>query len=363
GIDAMPVGNIMAQVICSVANNLHAKNIIKYADGLLDYIQNGMNHSAFIHVRITRYAFPSDTELELAKAKAFINKIRNPDIRLLLNFMCMSVLEDVSYTRKDGQFLRWDARSGRSTSDRLQKGSLLTLSDAISRKLHDVIYDLPYLKQAYHGSNPNLITDSCLVQLKKFKNKAFDTVITSPPYANRYDYTRTYALELAYLGYDFNGFNNLRQKMLTSTVENHSKVDLLTSVYGRSRRLTDAIKMADNSTLLQNILKHLKKEIKSLNNPNIIRMVENYFIEMALVIKEFERLVKSGGNVFMVNDNVRYNGKEIPTDIILSDFAEHSGFVCESIRILKRGKGNSSQQMGAFGKKEMRKCVYHWRKR
>ena len=181
GIDAMPVGNIMAQVICSAANNLHAKNIIKYADGLLDYIQNGMNHSAFIHVRITRYAFPSDTELELAKAKAFINKIRNPDIRLLLNFMCMSVLEDVSYTRKDGQFLRWDARSGRSTSDRLQKGSLLTLSDAISRKLHDVIYDLPYLKQAYHGSNPNPITDSCLVQLKKFKNKAFDTAITSQP--------------------------------------------------------------------------------------------------------------------------------------------------------------------------------------
>ena len=174
GIDVMPVGNIMARVICSVANNLHAKNIIKYADGLLDYIQNGMKFSTFTHVRITRHAFPPYTEIELAKAKAFINKVRNPDIRLLLNFMCMSVLEDVSYTRKDGQFLRWDASSGRSTSNKLQKGSLPTLSDAISQKLHDVICDLPHLGKHIMGPSQTY-TDSCLVQLKKFKNKAFDT--------------------------------------------------------------------------------------------------------------------------------------------------------------------------------------------
>jgi DNA modification methylase len=28
----------------------------------------------------------------------------------------------------------------------------------------------------------------------------YDAIITSPPYCNRYDYTRTYALELALLG-------------------------------------------------------------------------------------------------------------------------------------------------------------------
>ena len=32
----------------------------------------------------------------------------------------------------------------------------------------------------------------------------------------------------------------------------------------------------------------------------------------------------------MVNDNVQYHGEEIPVDLILSDFAEQSGFLPES---------------------------------
>ena len=62
----------------------------------------------------------------------------------------------------------------------------------------------------------------------------------------------------------------------------------------------------------------------------------------------------------MVNDNVRYHGEEVPVDLILSDFAESAGFRCDRIDVLPRGKGNASQQMGRFGRKEIRKCVYWW---
>jgi len=64
----------------------------------------------------------------------------------------------------------------------------------------------------------------------------------------------------------------------------------------------------------------------------------------------------------MVNDNVQYHGEELPVDFILSDFAEASGFECESIWALARGKGNSSQQMARYGRKELRKCIYVWRR-
>jgi len=46
--------------------------------------------------------------------------------------------------------------------------------------------------------------------------------MTSPPYCNRYDYTRTYALELALLGIDEQGLLRLRQEMLSCTVENRN---------------------------------------------------------------------------------------------------------------------------------------------
>ena len=47
--------------------------------------------------------------------------------------------------------------------------------------------------------------------------------MTSPPYCNRYDYTRTYALELAMLGLTQAEVSGLRQEMLSCTVENREK--------------------------------------------------------------------------------------------------------------------------------------------
>ena len=81
---------------------------------------------------------------------------------------------------------------------------------------------------------------------------------------------------------------------------------------------------------------------------------------MAIVISELSRIVRPGGVVVMVNDNVQYHGEQLPVDFILSDFAEMAGFHCENIWKLVRGKGNSSQQMARFGRKELRKCVYRW---
>ncbi len=64
-------------------------------------------------------------------------------------------------------------------------------------------------------------------------------VVTSPPYANRYDYTRTYALELAWMGVEQAGFSALRQKMLSATVENRGKLTELGRQYGENRQTLD----------------------------------------------------------------------------------------------------------------------------
>ncbi|BDA69751.1 hypothetical protein CAL7716_039170 [Calothrix sp. PCC 7716] len=109
------------------------------------------------------------------------------------------------------------------------------------------------------------------------------------------------------------------------------------------------------------ILESYKQEGK-LNNVNIIRMIRNYFYEMCFVIYELARVLKPGGIIAMVNDNVQYAGEEVPVDIILSDIAESFGLTTKHIWTLGRGKGNSSQQMGNHGRSELRKCVYVWKK-
>ena len=99
-----------------------------------------------------------------------------------------------------------------------------------------------------------------------------------------------------------------------------------------------------------------------LSNNNVPDLVENYFFEMAQVVFELARVLKRGGRVIMVNDNVRYQGEEVPVDLFLSDFAESASLTTEKIWVLPKGKGNSSQQMGRWGRQELRKCVYLWRK-
>jgi DNA modification methylase len=189
---------------------------------------------------------------------------------------------------------------------------------------------------------------------------SYNCIVTSPPYCNRYDYTRTYALELALLGVDEAGLVKLRQEMLSCTVENRAK-NLLEMNPGWNT----AIAATNNQDLLQAILHYLDQELKlkHLNNNGIPRMVRGYFYEMACIIAESARVLKRGAPLIMVNDNVRYAGVSISVDIILSDIAEKLGFETESILVLPTGKGNSSQQMGLHGREMLRKCVYVWRKK
>ena len=360
----MPIGNLAARAIASASNGLEPERLAKATNGILEAISQPDYDEDFLfpHVPITRRAFPEATERDLAKARKFIAGFDDSPLSVILTLACVSVLEEVSYTRKDGQFLRWDPQSGRNVSQRLHKSYVPTLTEALRRKLTEIAADVPALKNRYGGAATEFINGSSLTELRHLPAESFDAVITSPPYANRYDYTRTYALELAYLGYDEGRFKELRQSLLSATVENRSKREALTREYENNERFSKAIAMADSQAALQEALAILKANAEHLSNRNVISLVENYFTEMALIVSELGRLVSPGGSVFMVNDNVRYHGEEIPVDLILSDFAEQSGFRCETIWTLKQGKGNSSQQMGRFGRQEIRKCVYHWRK-
>ena len=184
--------------------------------------------------------------------------------------------------------------------------------------------------------------------------------MTSPPYCNRYDYTRTYALELAMLELTQAEVSSLRQEMLSCTVENREK-DLL-KICPQWAPFTEA---ANQQKLLGAINTYLQYEKTSgtLNNNGIPRMVRGYFSEMACVIGECARVLKPNARLFMVNDNVRYAGVSISVDTILSDIAQSLGFEVEKILVMPGKKGNSSQQMGAYGRVPLRKCVYVWRKK
>lgn len=387
GIEVLPVGiyAIQSRIAASTIDPEKFNNIViklKHINFLDHYDQK----YAFNHLAITSGAFPLIEEKQLIGYISYCYKfITNDSIRTLLLYAAFCILEDISYTRKDGQYLRWDARSDRSLrKGSFNKGIIFTFSEAIEQKLKQISSDL-YLctyEQLFREQissqqdavninvDNNLITlhqGSCLEILPALQANSIDFVITSPPYVNRYDYTRTYALELVFLGCNEKKVKTLRQMMLSCTVENRNKCTQINHYYelmGWNEEFKQINYTFEEQEALHEviaILETYRKEGK-LNNPNIIRMIYNYFYEMCFVIYELARLLKPGGIVAMVNDNVRYAGEEIPVDLILSNIAEAFGLTTRCIWTVGKGKGNSSQQMGIHGRSELRKCIYIWEK-
>ncbi len=379
GIELLPVGTFAMETRHAISNLDLAcfKETIKT---LWEKVKQVKETKIVInHIPITKDAFPEETEKLLNKYITFCDSIENKEIQTVLRFAAFSILEEISYTRKDGQYLRWDYRSIRDLSGKpFDKGRIINFEEAVSNKLKQIASDIsPFQITSLFSSEEeininqkpvNILSGSCLEELPKLQDNFFDFILTSPPYCNRYDYTRTYAFELVYLGSTNDEVRNLRQAMLSCTVENKEKVQQLNHFYtslGKSEVFENVLSVYNNCSAMTEVnfvLDELNKLAK-LNNSNIARMVKNYFLEMCFVTYEMARVTKRGGHCVMVNDNVRYGGEEIPVDLILSQFAENFGFNINKILVLPKGKGNSSQQMGNYGRTEVRKCVYVWQKK
>jgi hypothetical protein len=366
GTELLPIGIMVARARAA-AQRVDLHKLSAAMAKLDDVFARYPEARPFPHLRITKDAFPKTTERELSRYRAFVARQKDLSVRTLLDFAALCVLEDVSFTRKDGQYLRWDQRCNRKLASSFNKGAILRFRNAVGEKLQQIVSDLQARDRDPEAEAVNILHGSFLQRALDMKAAEVDLVITSPPYCNRYDYTRTYALELAYLGLGEQDIRALRQSLLSSTVENRPKVEALRQLFldhNQSDRFDAVTSAFQSATALHEVLSILEQAADAghLNNPHIPRMVRNYFFEMAVAISHLSRIMRSGGSVVMVNDNVRYFGEEVPVDLILAFFAETLGFDVEKIWILPRGKGNSSQQMGAHGRSELRKCIYIWRK-
>ena len=369
GIELLPIGQEIIQARLLTEREMTSDDCAALEHWITSLPWKECSEKApFSTIRITENAYPQETVEAIERYRAALQE-ENEKIRTILRLALLCVLESVSYTRKDGQYLRWDARSGkrRPGTKAFNKGEILTFDAAIIAKLKEILSDIRDAETPVTlfpvertMKDIRLFKGSCLEVLPTLETDTYSAVMTSPPYCNRYDYTRTYALELAMLGLTQTEVLNLRQEMLSCTVENREK-DLLSIC----PQWTPYIEAANQQKLLQTIYTYLEHEKVSgaLNNNGIPRMVRGYFSEMACVIGECARVLKPNARLFMVNDNVRYAGVSISVDTILSDIAQSLGFEVEKILVVPGKKGNSSQQMGTYGRVPLRKCVYVCRKR
>ncbi len=149
-------------------------------------------------LRITKDAYPEQTKEAIERYLGACEQ-ENERVRTVLRFALLCILESVSYIRKDGQYLRWDYRSGRRQGKKpFNKGTILGFEKAICDKIDEIIFDLqtrgkqkPLFTSKHSKGTINLYGGSCLEVLPTIPTGTYDAIITSPPYCNRYDYTRS----------------------------------------------------------------------------------------------------------------------------------------------------------------------------
>lgn len=331
GTDILPIAVYVAQVKLQDWENL---------DVLIDAVNKLLNtpqrppKSYLPNVKIIKLAFPLHVQEEILFFKEEIEKFPKP-IRDFLMLGLMSILEQVSFTSKDGQFLRLVERRIPPVKDVLRLQLTLMLSDLCQQQQN--------LFKAGHAKVEILKGDAredCLP--KKYCGK-IGAVITSPPYLNRYDYSRTYALELCLLSVSsFDDLRDIRHSLLRSHIESkeHPGKDI-------------------NLPALNEILINLRE--KELNNERIPIMVKGYFEDMNLVIANLGKYLKAGGKVALVVANAQFEGEMVPTDLLLSELASQHGLVTRAVWIT-RYKGNSSQQMAKYGRVPVRESIVFWEK-
>ena len=336
------------------------------------------------YISITSSAYPEETEhdipyfSELIEQSNYSTKVKDLGLLCILNS-----LERSSYTAKDGQYLRWDERSKKVIEANalriaagkkpfrvvLNKGELPSLQHLLIEELKKAIRDIEFLQNNIPTLGLQVSTNykqcSSLTELPLLADECINGVITSPPYCNRYDYTRIYALELAYLGLGEKEIRQARQDLLSCTVESKSKLEFLRDYYTTLNRETDykkVVEIISSNAAIKEVISALefRSDNGDVNNKNVIKMVKGYFVELAFIYYELFRICKNGSSVAFVNDNVRYAGEVIPVDFISTEIARQIGFKPLKIYTLKQQKGNSSQQMKKFGRVPLRKSITIW---
>ncbi len=256
-------------------------------------------------------------KIELLKKK--INGVRDKKVRNLLYGALLCILGDVSNYRKGGNGLK-----------RKRVNKNLDPFAEFECKLSQMVDDL---SREPHGPEPTVINDSCL-NMSKYSPKGIDVSIFSPPYANCFDPFEVYKIEL-WLGEFVSSYSDLRTKRraaLTSNLNADIKKDI------------DHIHRTETLT---NIIEYLSK--KDLWDKRIPKMLDTYFYDMHVLLKALYNSTKPGGFCIIVVGNSSYGNLAVPTDLLLAEIGEKTGFKAQEI-IEARKNETSSQQHAKLGK-------------
>jgi DNA modification methylase len=290
----------------------------KYEDGIDEYYLK----KSFDDV-ILRQLFNIKNEIE----HIFEN---NSEEERFLSLCLTSIFHEFAHAKRDGGFLRFEKKESIPNVE-------IRFKEVVNDFINDVIEENRTLFSNSKEQFQNINFDIGDAREINMKSNSTGIVLTSPPYLNRYDYTRIYALEMALIGLSDKDVKAIRKNTLKSHVEAKHKI------YPNLQ-----------SELLDELMD--KINTSTLTNQNIPEMILGYFHDIAWSISESKRILKKNGIAAFVVGNCRFSGHHVEVDSIIAEIGSNIGLNLENIFVAK-ARGSSVQQVHKYGEIPLRESI------
>lgn len=195
---------------------------------------------------------------------------------------------------------------------------------AFEAKVNDMYFDMKRTQNRYKNVVDSIILNEDARNIESIPDGWGDLVITSPPYANNYDYADATRLEMTFWG-DINGWadlqENVRKHLIRACTQHVSKLgDSIDGILLNPR-------LAAIRPELLEVFETLKEErLKHGGKKNYHLMIAAYFNDLADVFHSLRRVTSDKCKMcFVIGDSAPY-GIYVPVDRWLGELAVSAGF-------------------------------------
>lgn len=309
GFEVNPFSCFLSRCKLDTYSEEEVKQFKQHYERILE--EAGTLREAYTLPRLSISAKVFDREIEkyFMNTGALIDAVPDNEkkVRNLLKLGWLACLEPLCNYRKAGNGLK---------IRKYVKPRVLTCKDArqmLTEEYQNIYTDLMENKEERRAQ---IYNESCLHMGRYIADESIEGIIFSPPYANCFDYTEIYKLEL-WFGDFVSEYSDLK-KLRRSSLHSHLNGDLKVDAAPKSRVLTELLS---------------ELEHKELWDKKIPKMLQLYYDEMFQVIDESYRVLADKGFCCIVVGNSAYGGVVFPADLLLAEYAQRAGFTVDKVEV------------------------------
>ena len=279
-------------------------------------------------LRISHKVFEPDISEAMRSIRSALEEVgqKNEKARDFLFLAWLAIFEEVGSYFKEGNGIKYrNKKRTKSGYVRRPEGvwqrkrfgpdQKKFVFERYSRQLEMMLEDAAHRKNGAYVRqkvvNADLLKTNALL-----REEAFDSIIFSPPYANRFDYFESQKVEL-WFGNFVDSYQELRD-LRSRSLRSHLGADL-----DRKKRAFPA---------LESFIALMDRESSSWRM-GVPLMLRGYFEDMFQTLAQCEVMLDRGGACYVVVGNSAFAGTIIPTDSLIAHLGLEAGF--SSAKLMK----------------------------